>query len=656
MNVSIAICTYNGERFLQRQLESFACQTRLPNEVIVCDDGSTDATVAIVKRWAESVPFPVRVTVNPQNLGFVKNFEQAISFCSGDIIFLSDQDDVWYPDKMERMARLFDQNPETGLVYGNARIVDSRENDLGMDAAEYSRTGCDYREPGYFLPPEDRTVPLYAGCLCAIRKSLANRLLPIPEQWPHDLWLFLAGRQFTRTETILDPLMAHRRHGANTTTAANNGRTGTGQISAGSTANPTAGESLPEVDPLADYYRFVDSAKRYYYRESPYLFDHYKERRERWLEFLLSLPDCPQKARQLNFFRDQIRHFTRRIQGGASIANWRCLAAELVNGGYFRRPEPILSFLYDVYQSFRRTREFLTNRLTRNESTRNESTRNDSTGNDSTGNESTGNESTGIKSTRNERISVVTAVTDETMYRRFFRNNRFLRSSTANSDTVELCPLDNQIENRPVSERYNEFLDRYDYSQPGWLVFCHQDWFVRENLASLLGTLDKSTLWGPIGSRLIKTPEGELVCEHRGQIRERRRNGKAGRILSGMTDWRLLPTPQVDTLDCLALFVHSDLVNQYNLRFDPRFQFDLYVEDFCLNAQRKAKIVSRVVKMRAEHWSDAGYRDRQNSGYWEQRQLFNQKYPDGLWAGTCSVLGGNNGQTIDACPVRCRIR
>ena len=92
--LSVSMCTYNGARFLREQLESIASQIRLPDELVVCDDGSTDATLAILTEYAKAVRFPVRIQCNTSRLGPAKNFEQAISLCKGEIIVLSDQDDI----------------------------------------------------------------------------------------------------------------------------------------------------------------------------------------------------------------------------------------------------------------------------------------------------------------------------------------------------------------------------------------------------------------------------------------------------------------------------------------------------------------------------------------------------------------------------------
>src|SRR5258708_37621369 len=102
--LSVAMCTYNGARFLPEQLESIAAQTKLPDELVVCDDRSTDGSVEIIRSFAQRAPFEIRLDINANNLGSTKNFEKAIGLCQGEIIALADQDDVWCPQKLSRIA------------------------------------------------------------------------------------------------------------------------------------------------------------------------------------------------------------------------------------------------------------------------------------------------------------------------------------------------------------------------------------------------------------------------------------------------------------------------------------------------------------------------------------------------------------------------
>jgi glycosyltransferase involved in cell wall biosynthesis len=124
--ISIPLCTYNGERFLPQQLASIVQQTRLPDELIVCDDGSSDQTVRITRDFAASASFPVRISKN-DNLGFVANFERAIRLCGGDRITLCDQDDIWYPNRFERTEQEFNAHPEVGLVFSDGDLIDDQD-------------------------------------------------------------------------------------------------------------------------------------------------------------------------------------------------------------------------------------------------------------------------------------------------------------------------------------------------------------------------------------------------------------------------------------------------------------------------------------------------------------------------------------------------
>jgi len=103
--ISIAMATYNGERFIRQQLDSFARQTLLPSELIICDDGSTDSTVSIINEFVPSAPFPVVIVHNPARLGYTANFLQAAQKCQGELIAFSDQDDEWLPQKLARILQ-----------------------------------------------------------------------------------------------------------------------------------------------------------------------------------------------------------------------------------------------------------------------------------------------------------------------------------------------------------------------------------------------------------------------------------------------------------------------------------------------------------------------------------------------------------------------
>ena len=121
---SVALCTYNGERYIREQLESILNQTMPVNEIVVCDDGSTDHTLSIIESLRESTKTDIRIHRNETNLGVCANFQKAVDFCKGDIIFLSDQDDVWHNDKVETIVNYFYHNHQKHVVFTNGQLID----------------------------------------------------------------------------------------------------------------------------------------------------------------------------------------------------------------------------------------------------------------------------------------------------------------------------------------------------------------------------------------------------------------------------------------------------------------------------------------------------------------------------------------------------
>ena len=126
--ISIALATYNGGLYISELLHSISDQTTLPDELIISDDSSTDSTLKIVNEFARNVTFPIKILINKTRLGSTANFEVAIRACSGDIIFPCDQDDIWYPHKIERMYECLMNNPSAGAVFSDADVVDQDLN------------------------------------------------------------------------------------------------------------------------------------------------------------------------------------------------------------------------------------------------------------------------------------------------------------------------------------------------------------------------------------------------------------------------------------------------------------------------------------------------------------------------------------------------
>jgi glycosyltransferase involved in cell wall biosynthesis len=215
---SVAMCTYKGARFVGAQLASISAQTRPPDELVVCDDRSPDETARIVEQFAASAPFPVRLHVNERNLGSTKNFERAISLCTGDLIALCDQDDVWLRGKLARLEEEFRSSPGAGLVFSDAEVADEDARptgerlweSVGIDRAELGRLGA-RRGLGDLL--RGATV---TGATAAMRARLRPLVLPIPEDLHviHDAWIALLVACVADVSPITEPLMLYRRHTA----------------------------------------------------------------------------------------------------------------------------------------------------------------------------------------------------------------------------------------------------------------------------------------------------------------------------------------------------------------------------------------------------------------------------------------------------------
>ncbi|MDD3579949.1 MAG: glycosyltransferase [Desulfobacca sp.] len=213
LTISIAMTTYNGERFLQEQLDSFTNQSRLPDELVVCDDGSQDSTMKILQAFAERAPFKVRLYQNPENLGVSKNFEKAMSLCQGDIIVLSDQDDVWRFPKLAIIEQAFIKYPNVGLVLHDAVITS--ENLYPLEDSMWKHYELlylpEYLAAGHFTWFFKKYWGIN-GAFMALSKSLLEMLLPIPPLWCHDKWISFAGSTLLGVVPIPLQLTLYRNH------------------------------------------------------------------------------------------------------------------------------------------------------------------------------------------------------------------------------------------------------------------------------------------------------------------------------------------------------------------------------------------------------------------------------------------------------------
>ena len=215
MTISVAMCTFNGARFLRAQLNSIATQHRPPDELVICDDGSSDGSVEIIREFAAGVSFPVRVVINEKTLGSTRNFEKAIRLCEGDLIALCDQDDVWLPHKLSCLSQALEQDSSVGGVFSDAELIDSDSKPVGKRLWQVHK--FDFNKPEHF----DRTFAMeillkhdvVTGATLMIRGSARDLLSPISPLWVHDGWMAWMLTLYSRLAFVKEPLIQYRIHG-----------------------------------------------------------------------------------------------------------------------------------------------------------------------------------------------------------------------------------------------------------------------------------------------------------------------------------------------------------------------------------------------------------------------------------------------------------
>jgi glycosyltransferase involved in cell wall biosynthesis len=213
--ISVVLATFNGERFLEEQLNSIAQQTRPPQELIVSDDGSTDNSIEIVKRFSRTAPFPVIVRHNTQRLGYRANFLAAVQNAKSDLIAFSDQDDYWLPEKLAHSAReMLDER--VMLTCHNALLVDENRTPL------YPLYQTHWKSVDARTLREPWKIPL------GFSQLFRRRLVKYSKYWTasfdhyepdkrmaHDQWFYFLATTLGRVNYLPDTLVQHRLHGAN---------------------------------------------------------------------------------------------------------------------------------------------------------------------------------------------------------------------------------------------------------------------------------------------------------------------------------------------------------------------------------------------------------------------------------------------------------
>lgn len=219
--ISVALCTYNGSRFIRDQIRSICLQSLPPNEIVLSDDASTDDCVLMARATLENVlrdhpclHIELRVVKNRLSLGVTKNFEQAVMLCHGDLVALCDQDDVWHPKRLARMVSEFQRRPDLLLLHTDARLVGAGGEDLKeslFDALEVRTSEISRIHGGQAFDIFLRRN-LVTGATTLFRKSLLGSAFPFPTEWLHDEWLAIIASSVGRVDVHEGRLIDYRQH------------------------------------------------------------------------------------------------------------------------------------------------------------------------------------------------------------------------------------------------------------------------------------------------------------------------------------------------------------------------------------------------------------------------------------------------------------
>lgn len=211
--ISVALCTYNGARFLEEQLASLQAQIRCPDELIVCDDRSTDKTVQLLEAFARIAPFPVRIHVNPANLGSTMNFDRAMRLCTGSLIAFCDQDDIWHSTRLSACAEAFQHDPRLELVFSNGQLIDEAGTQIPgrlWDKFTFDPAIRKRIQHGDMLPLV--RYRFVTGATVMFRSHLREYVCPAAGEWLHDGWIAAFAACLGGVGFLDEPLIRYRIH------------------------------------------------------------------------------------------------------------------------------------------------------------------------------------------------------------------------------------------------------------------------------------------------------------------------------------------------------------------------------------------------------------------------------------------------------------
>jgi len=212
--IGVAMCTFNGEKYLKEQLDSILNQTVKVDEIIVCDDKSTDKTIEILEEYSQNYPTIFKIFKNEITLRSVKNFEKAISLTTSDYIFLSDQDDIWKVNKVEKTISFFDHNPDLDAFFSNANFINDRSEVLPnnlWNSIYFNSDMVGFNELYKYIILKRNIV---TGATFCFKKEVKEYAIPFPElsQFHHDHWMAFLVAQKNKLGFIIEELISYRLH------------------------------------------------------------------------------------------------------------------------------------------------------------------------------------------------------------------------------------------------------------------------------------------------------------------------------------------------------------------------------------------------------------------------------------------------------------
>lgn len=207
--ISVVLASYNGEKYIKRQIDSIIIQLGANDELIISDDGSTDRTLDIVREMSKN-DSRIKVINGPRK-GYNKNFENAINYACGDYIFISDQDDIWLPNKVSCIISEFIKNPSIMCIRHDCKVIDDNGNVLIESYNDFRKSNTNYRK--------NIIKNTFTGCCMCVKREWINKLLPFPDGIFYDCWIGTMSCKHNNVMIINDKLIEWCRHEGTVTNA-----------------------------------------------------------------------------------------------------------------------------------------------------------------------------------------------------------------------------------------------------------------------------------------------------------------------------------------------------------------------------------------------------------------------------------------------------